>query len=455
VVIRVGLAAAAISLAPAGLGACRVPGTEAPLEAALVRPDPSSSPVGDVRESPATLAAGGLPLPAFDPRRGIQLGGEPRPASEAALRLEAGPTAEGLGGTRSSSPATLLPELPAGFPRPLVPEDNPLTAAGVELGRRLFHDPRLSGSGAISCSSCHRPELAYTDGRARAVGATGDEHPRSAMTLTNVAYGATYGWDDPGLTRLEDQALVPLLNEHPVEMGVAGREEEVLARLRRDGGYRALFAAAFPGSDDPLSLGHVVKALASFERTLISGDSPYDRWAYGAEADALTDEAREGARLFFSRRLSCFRCHSGFNLSGPVVFEGAGRVEPRFHNTGLHDVDGRGAYPEPNTGVHRITGEPNDMGRFRAPTLRNVALTAPYMHDGSLATLEEVVDFYARGGRGGPLQDPLVTGFEVSDEERAALVAFLEALTDEAFVARAKRLSGTPARSRRTTAESR
>jgi cytochrome c peroxidase len=350
-------------------------------------------------------------------------------------------------------------ELPSGFPAPLVPADNPMTTVKVELGRLLFHDPRLSGNGELACSGCHRPELAYTDGRARAVGTTGEEHPRSAMSLANVAYAATLGWDDPTLTRLEDQALVPLLNEHPVEMGVRGREQKVLARLRRDPTYRELFGQAFPESAEPFTLDNVTRALASFERTLISGNSPYDRWAYRGEVDALTPRARAGAALFFSRRLSCFNCHAGFSLSGSVVHEDAEPAEPVFHNTGLYNLDGQGAYPEPNTGAQRVTGRPDEMGKFRAPTLRNVALTAPYMHDGSLATLEEVLDHYAAGGRAiatgpqagdgraSPLKDPLIAGFELSSEERAALIAFLHALTDESFVERARSLA--PDRARR------
>ena len=334
-------------------------------------------------------------------------------------------------------------QLPEGFPPPRVPPDNPMTVEKVELGRQLFHDPRLSGDGTVSCSSCHRPELAYTDGLNRAVGSRGIIHPRSAMSLTNVAYNATLGWDDPSLTLLEDQVLVPLFNTQPLEMGVAGREEEVLARFRNDRRYLQLFQRAFPVDEDPVSMRNVTYALASFERTLISGNSPYDRWAYGGEVDALDPDERAGARLFFSQRLNCFRCHAGFNLSGPAVSEGSGTPEAQFHNTGLYNEDGRGAYPTPNTGVHRHSGRSKDMGKFRAPTLRNIALTAPYMHDGSITTLEAVIDHYAAGGRArniGPdsLTDNLVAGFELTQEERKQLVEFLRALTDESFVSRAR-----------------
>lgn len=341
-------------------------------------------------------------------------------------------------------------QLPQGFPAPRVPPDNPMTTVKVELGRRLFFDSRLSGDGTLACASCHDPVRAFTDGRARALGIQDNIHPRSAMSLTNVAYNATLGWDDPGLTRLEDQALVPLLNTRPPEMGVAGREDEVLARFAGDSRYRALFTEAFPGDDHPVTLRNVTYALAAFERTLISGNSPYDRWAYGGEVDALDPEARAGARLFFSRRLNCFRCHAGFNFSGPVVYEGSAEPRALFHNTGLYDEDGRGAYPAPNTGVHRHSGRAGDMGKFRAPTLRNIALTAPYMHDGSIPTLEAVLDHYAAGGRArsaGPhapaaadddLTDPLMAGFKLTPDERRHLVAFLHALTDDSFVRHAQ-----------------
>jgi cytochrome c peroxidase len=269
------------------------------------------------------------------------------------------------------------------------------------------------------------------------------------MSLTNVAYNATLGWDDPTLKRLEDQALVPLFNTQPLEMGVAGREDEVLARFRDDRRYRQLFRRAFPQDEDPVTMRNVIFALASFQRTLISGSSPYDRWAYGGKVDALDPDERAGARLFFSRRLNCFRCHTGFNFSGPVVYEGSEVQEPQFHNTGLYNENGRGGYPEPNTGVHRHSGRSEDMGKFRAPTLRNIALTAPYMHDGSIPTLEAVLDHYAAGGRARTGQDsrnigsdsatdPLVSGFELTPEERRHLVAFLLALTDESFVGRAR-----------------
>ncbi len=367
-------------------------------------------------------------------------------AALAAAGLGAGPApapgpppAEASRAAEPGLPEPLRGRLPPGFPPPIVPADNPLTAEKVDLGRRLFYDPRLSGDGHYACASCHRQELAFTDGRARAMGAEGDLHPRSAMSLANAAYPATLAWDEPALTRLEEQALVPMLATAPVELGIAGREEEVLARLAADPRYREMFAAAFPGDADPFTLDHVVRALASFERTLVSGRSAYDRLLWDDDRAALTPAAWRGMELYFSERLGCSDCHAGFNFSGPVRFvePGGGVAEPApaFFNTALHDLGG-GAYPPDNPGLARHTGRAEDRGRFRAPTLRNVALTAPYMHDGSIATLGAAIDHYAAGGRaaGNPHKDPRLRGFAITAREKADLVAFLESLTDHAFV---------------------
>lgn len=313
--------------------------------------------------------------------------------------------------------------LPPGFPEPPVPADNPMSEAKVELGRHLFYDHRLSFNGQSSCASCHRQDLAFTDGHAQAHGATGERHPRGAMSLANVGYNRVLGWDDPALNSLEAQALVPMLNQHPIELGIAGHEIELLEKLGADGRYRELFAAAFAGESEPVTMENITRALAAFERTLISGDSPFDRWLRRNEP--LDPAARRGMRLFYSDRLGCAHCHRGTNFESGA----------EFHNTGLYDLDGRGTYPEGSEGLFRHTKKPEDMGRFRAPTLRNVAVTAPYMHDGSVATLGEVIDLYARGGRTkNPRKDPLIAGFELTEEEKRDLIAFLEALTDQVFL---------------------
>ena len=309
-----------------------------------------------------------------------------------------------------------------------------MSDAKVELGRRLFYDTRLSGNGTYSCASCHQQARAFTDGRAQAIGSTGAIHPRSAMSLANVAYNVTYGWADASARTLEAQMAVPMFNEHPVELGLKGLEADVVRRFSGNPADRDRFASAFPGEAAPVAFGNIVKAVATFERTIVSGDSPLDRYLYRDDRQALSPAALRGMTLFFSKRLRCAECHAGFNLSGPSVFESAKPVEPLFHNTGLYDVDGRGSYPPVDRGLIDATGNPTDMGRFRAPTLRNIAVTAPYMHDGSVPTLEAAVAHYASGGRPSPFRSDRVKGFRVSARLTADLVEFLKSLTDDHFL---------------------
>ncbi|MFO0739783.1 MAG: di-heme enzyme [Labilithrix sp.] len=333
-------------------------------------------------------------------------------------------------------------ELPAGFPKPNVPSDNPISRAKVELGRRLFYDKRLSGNQTASCASCHDPKMAFTDGRARAVGSTGELHPRGAMSLVNIGYANTLTWANDLIPTLEKQALLPMFGETPVELGLAGQEDVMLARLRAEPIYADAFPAAFAGEPEPITLDHVVKAIATFERTILSGSSPYDRFVHGHDPTALDAAAQRGRDLFFSERCECFHCHGNFNFSDNITHAGTVITETAFHNTALYNIDGRGAYPPPSRGLIDVSGKAADMGRFKAPTLRNIALSAPYMHDGSIATLEGVIDHYARGGRmiesgpsagdgaKSPLKSEFLRGFLVSDAERADLVHFLESLTD-------------------------
>jgi cytochrome c peroxidase len=319
-------------------------------------------------------------------------------------------------------------DLPKGFPKPRIPADNPMTPAKVELGRYLFYDVRTSVNGKASCATCHKQELAFTDGRASGLGATGESHSRSAMSLVNIAYSGALTWSNPKMTQLEDQALVPMFGEHPIELGL--REGDgFLPRLRSDTKYRELFLRAFPGEADSLTIANVTKALACFERSIISARSSYDRYHYGGDDNAVPAAAKRGEILFFSQNIACFRCHGGFNFSDSSISERSspGR-EIEFHNTGLYNP-----YPAPNVGTYEFTHDPADAGKFKTPTLRNVAVTAPYMHDGSVRTLEDVLDHYAAGGRAheNPNKDSLVHGFTLSKDERADMVAFLETLTDE------------------------
>jgi cytochrome c peroxidase len=343
------------------------------------------------------------------------------------------------------TPAPYAWNIPAGLPKPVVPADNPMTLAKVELGRHLFYEKRLSITGEFSCASCHDQQRAFTDGKPVAIGATGAQHPRNAMSLTNIAYNPVLTWANPLMTSLETQALVPMFGEHPIEMGMAGKEEQILEFLRQDTTYRNLFQAAFGKGNSAITLSNLTKALASFERSLISFNSPYDRYRYGGDRTAISASAQRGERLFNSERMECFHCHGGFNFSDSVKHERLAFTEISFHNTGLYNVDAQGDYPPDNTGVHEITHQPSDMGRFKAPTLRNIALTAPYMHDGSIATLEEVLEHYRVGGRTvksgayagvgsqNPHKSQFISGFEMTASEKQDLLAFLRSLSDESF----------------------
>jgi cytochrome c peroxidase len=302
-----------------------------------------------------------------------------------------------------SSATFFATRLPPGLPTPLVPADNPMSEEKVQLGRRLFYDTRLSGNGSYSCASCHQQAHAFTDGRAQAVGSTGQSHTRSALSLTNVAYNASFGWSDAKLQSLEAQIAVPMYNDHPIELGLKAGDPGILARLSAQDDDVARFRAAFPGEPSPVTMPNIVKAIASFERVLLSGNSPLDRYLYKDDRSAISPAAKHGLELFFSSRLRCGQCHSSFNLSGPVTVEGAPRPPAIFRDTGLG-------------------------GKFRAPTLRNIAVTAPYMHDGRFPTLAKVVEHYAAG------VPDATKGFTLSPVETDDLLAFLQSLTDEEFL---------------------
>jgi cytochrome c peroxidase len=302
--------------------------------------------------------------------------------------------------------------LPKGFPKPAVPADNPITTEKVELGRYLFYDKRMSLNGRESCGSCHRQDLAFTDGRAHAQGTTGELHPRSSMSLVNVAYNPVFTWANEKLESLEEQALIPMLGDHPVELGLKGLETDFLNMLKRNPVYQRLFPPAFPEEPDPYTLGNVVKAIATFERSIVSMRSPYDRYRYGHEENAISESARRGEFLFdSSEHARCFQCHGSWNFGGSVRYQGGpAKVRGSFFNTGVSE----------------------DAGMFRVPTLRNVAVTAPYMHDGSLATLDDVMDHYAAGGKfDHPNKSKILRKLDLSPRDRQDLVEFLKSLTDQ------------------------
>lgn len=338
-------------------------------------------------------------------------------------------------------------ELPKYIPPPRVPADNPMSEEKFQLGRRLFFDKRVSGNATISCSSCHLQERAFTDGRVVSVGSTGDKTPRNAPSIVNSGWRATLTWANPALVTLERQMENPLYGERPIEMGVNdANKAEIVARFRNDADYVKWFAAAFPEKKpaEQISFETIIKAISAFQRGVVSFDSRYDQYLQGKIK--LTEAEQRGHDLYFGEKAECHHCHGSVDLDDQFVHAKTREAETPFHNTGLYDIDGKGAYPEPNRGLYDVTQDPDDMGKFRAPSLRNIAMTAPYMHDGTVATLEEVIDIYARGGRKietgpakgdgalNPLKSPLIVKIDLSPQEKADLLAFLKALTDESLL---------------------
>ncbi|MCC0179391.1 di-heme enzyme [Waterburya agarophytonicola K14] len=339
--------------------------------------------------------------------------------------------------------------LPDWTPKPIVPEDNPMTMEKVELGRHLFYEPRLSITGEYSCASCHQQSLAFTDGKPVAVGSTNQKHSRNSMSLANIAYNPVLTWANPLMTSLENQALIPIFGEHPIEMGMVGKEQEMMGWLEQDPKYQQMFQSVFKSEKKPVNVKNMTKALASFQRSLVSFNSPYDRYRYLGEENAISPAAKRGEKLFNSEEMECFHCHGGINFSDSIQHENLAFTEVAFHNTGLYNIDGKGGYPVPNTGIKEITQQAEDMGRFKVPTLRNIALTAPYMHDGSVATLRDAIAHYQAGGRTisqgelagigsqNPYKSGFIQGFEIKESEIDDLIAFLHSLTDEEFVSNA------------------
>lgn len=319
-----------------------------------------------------------------------------------------------------------------------VPKNNPLSAAKVELGRKLFFDNRLSADGSVSCSTCHKPELAFTDGKTVAEGVSGRRGTRNSISLFNVMFNTSQFWDGR-VDTLEQQAVEPLIN--PLEMGNSSHDQ-VIKRLREIAEYRVEFRSVFGGE---ITIDRVGLAIAAYERTLISGDSPLDRFVAGDET-AIGDEARRGFAIFRGKG-RCTRCHS-FSEQRPFFTDFA------YHNTGVSanhpafDKLARQAAAavetdQAKTTIDRLATQEGgrelgrilasyqlfDLGAYRTPSLRNVALTAPYFHDGSAKTLADVVKFYNAGGRTNINLEEELHALGLSDDEQRDLIAFLESLT--------------------------
>ncbi|MBL8020286.1 MAG: di-heme enzyme [Leptospirales bacterium] len=337
-------------------------------------------------------------------------------------------------------------DLPANVEKPAHPPDVCLTPARVELGRHLFYDKRLSLNQAQSCASCHKQELGFTDGRVRAQGSTGQTHPRNTLGLANVGYFESLTWFNPDLHRLDNQTLIPFFAEDTSttirELAISGKEHVITERLDSNPEYRQMFRAAFPGA--AADVIHIARALSAFQTTLISYQTPY-------ELGTMSESAQRGKALFYSESTGCFHCHGGrdFNLD-----DRAGKLW--FQNVGLYNVAGKGDYPDvavhgvsaarATQGLSLVTEKQEDRGKFRTPSLRNVAVTGPYMHDGSVATLEDVIEIFDQAGRNvqaapftgdgrkNPNKDPRVRPLGLTAAQKSDLIEFLRALTDECFL---------------------
>lgn len=269
-------------------------------------------------------------------------------------------------------------------------------AAQIELGRRLFYDADLSADGSMACSSCHVQRHGFADSVATHPGVHGEAGRRNAPGLANVTRARSLTWSDPRVRTLEAQVSIPVLGDDPVEMGMKGQEAEIARRLGRDPCYVSMFRAAFPDMGGRIDMTTVTRAIAAFERSMISDDAPFDHWRRGAR-DALTPAQRQGSRLFAR---DCASCHAGADMS-----------DGRFHAI---ETAGR------DKGLGAVTGKAGDDGRFRTPMLRNVALTAPYLHDGSARTLGEAIARHR--------------SVRLDAGQMAAIIAFLDAMTDRSFL---------------------
>jgi len=311
----------------------------------------------------------------------------------------------------AAAPGEYKLQLPFGLDESaiVIPADNPLTKDKVELGRLLFFDKRLSKNNTIACASCHMASHAFTDGQKVSTGIHGLKGGRSAPVSFNRLFSKTQFWDGRAAT-LEEQSVGPFVS--PVEHGFADHDE-MIAKMKKVPGYRKRFKDVF-GTD--VTIGGVGKAIASFQRTVLSGNSPADRFDLGGDEKAISPEAQKGLELFRGKA-RCTRCHSGFNFT-----------DEKFHNLGIgwdtNTVD---------LGRYMVTNNPADIGAFKTPTLREIARSAPYMHDGRFKTLEEVVNFYNRGGVKNPHQDELIIPLELTDQEKHDLVEFLRTLNGEGW----------------------
>ena len=298
--------------------------------------------------------------------------------------------------------------IPDGFPEMIFPVDNEYSRARWELGKKLFYDPILSRDSSISCASCHFAEKAFSDTVAFSLGVDGAIGTRNAPTLANVGYHP-YFTREGGVPTLEMQILVPIQEHNEFDFNIV----LIVERLQLDATYREMSKTAYERELDAFV---ITRAISTFERSMISGNSRYDQYFFQNQSNVLSEAEIRGMDLFFGEKTGCSNCHNDFNFTN---YE--------FENNGLYED-----YPDP--GRFRLTGDENDRAKFKVPTLRNIELTAPYMHDGSIGTLEEVISHYETGGNNHPNKSDLIQPFTLTETERSELILFLKTLTDETFV---------------------
>ncbi|MCZ6631795.1 MAG: cytochrome-c peroxidase [bacterium] len=326
---------------------------------------------------------------------------------------------------KATSDEPYTPRIPLGLDGSVyleqIPTHNPLTRSKVALGRYLFFDKRLSKDGTVACGTCHQPRSAFTDGQALPTGIGGQKGQRNAPTILNRVYGKTHFYDGRAAS-LEDQALLPI--QSPSELG--NTLENVVATLSAVPGYRTRFKQAF--GTEAITPDRIARAIAAFERSLITGESPFDLFEYGGPEGSMSEAAIRGLTVFRGKKTRCPLCHTGFNYT-----------DEDFHNIGLGwDKADLTLYEKTKNpddikhidpGRYALTKDPNHFGAIKTPTLREVARTAPYMHNGSVKTLEEIVDFYNKGGVPNPFLDEKIKPLNLTDAEKEDLVAFLRALS--------------------------
>jgi cytochrome c peroxidase len=295
---------------------------------------------------------------------------------------------------------------PKYFPKPEIPLDNLPTKNRIALGKQLFFDPILSRDSTISCGSCHIPEQKFQDNKRFSTGIQGRVGKRNAPSIINIAYQDFFFFWDGGVSTLELQVLAPIENHLEMDMDPL----QVVERLKKQPNYVAKFKEAYGTEPTPFAL---TRAIANFERSIIGGTSKFDRYDSIANPNVFNESEKRGMDLFFNETGDCFHCHGGFNFT-----------DNSFHNTGLYEV-----YPD--SGRALVTGIFLQVGSFKSPSLRNVALTAPYMHDGSLATLEEVLEHYNTGGKKHPFKSKLMRPLGLTEQDKKDLINFLKTLSDE------------------------